>query len=391
MTDSKWPPSRRFPLMMAAIFFCYLAMVMPLSSLTLHVSQVFAMSNFAAGVIAGAAFVATIFLRKRGGDLADLLGGRRCFLRGCLWYSCGGLVCLAAAWCGASPEVSFFALACGRVVVGVGESLTNVGMAHWSVGVMGVARSGRVLATTGMAMYGAVVVGGPLGAFLYRRASLGGVMLACVASSLTAWAIAAALPVFLPHARAVAKPSLWQVLERIRRFGTPACFCAAGFAVLSAFIVKTYTEQGWPHASWGFTALGLGFVSMRLFIGHLPDRHGGLRVALGCAALELVGLIVLCGLWGMWSATLGCFLTGAGLSMLFPSLGLEIVRSAPPEMRGAAMSCYNIFIDFSYGLAGPFAGFLGDNLGARAPYVFTALSVTVGLAMLSAAVRRSAS
>lgn len=388
MTGPEPSQARRFPLMMVALFFCYLAMVMPLSSLTLHVSRVYAMSDFAAGVIAGAAFVATMFLRKRGGDLADVIGGRRCFLRGCLWYGCGGLICLVAAWSGLSTQTAFFALLYGRVVVGVGESLTNVGMAHWSVGVMGVARSGRALANNGMAMYSAVVVGGPLGAFLYRRASLGGVVLVCVASSLTAFAIASFLPAFLPQPSGKAKPSLWQVLDRIRAFGTPACFCATGFAVLSAFIVKTYAEQGWPHASWGFTALGLGFVSMRLLIGHLPDRFGGMRVALGCTVVEVIGLIILCGLWGMASATLGCFLTGAGLSMVLPSLNMEVVRNTPSEMRGAAMSCYTIFIDFSYGLAGPFAGFLGDHLGARAPYVFAAVTVAAGLAMLWAAVRR---
>ncbi|TCM07416.1 MFS transporter [Sphingomonas sp. PP-CC-3G-468] len=94
----------------------------------------------------------------------------------------------------------------------------------------------------------------------------------------------------------------------------------------------------------------------RLAAGHLPDRFGGARVALWCLGIQAIGLLVI-GLAGSGGfAMVGAAIAGAGFSLVFPSLGLEAVRRAPPERRGLAMGTYNAFLDLTLSLGSPVLG-----------------------------------
>jgi hypothetical protein len=64
---------------------------------------------------------------------------------------------------------------------GLGESVAMVGMIGWAIGLMGQARSGRVMSLVGIGMYGAFAAGGPLGLALLNRLGFAGLMVACTA------------------------------------------------------------------------------------------------------------------------------------------------------------------------------------------------------------------
>lgn len=379
----------RFGRLMVAVFLCYQAMVMPLPILSVMVARDWGMSNFLAGAAAGSAYFITLFCRKPAGDLADRQGGRKCYLQGCSLYILGGCVCLLAVVDMPVP-MRFAVLLIGRMVVGVGESIANIGIVCWSVGLMGDARAGRVMATIGMSMYAAVAFGGQVGFFLFERFGFVGVMLACIASPLIGLTILRSVPEGAPPTGGVtaAKPTFRYVMGKIWRLGLPSCFHAAGFAVLGAFLAKTFLEKGWPYAGLGLTCYGAGFVVMRLFIGHLPDRVGGLPVATGSGLVEIVGLFLLWLAPGPLTALTGSFLTGAGCSMIFPSIAREIMRVMPKSLRGAALSNYNIFQDISYGFAGPAAGLFTDYFGDSFAYLLAALAAVAGFGMLFTQMRQ---
>lgn len=376
--------------MMTATFLCYLVMVMPFSSLSIHVTGSWGYTNFLAGLVAGASFITTLFLRKRAGDLADRMGGRHCFIRGCLWYVASACLCLLAGVDCLPVPVRFALLLAGRALAGVGESLNNVGMAQWAIGMMGVERTGRILATYGMCNYGAVAVGGQFGFSLYRSLGLSGLFLVCALAASAAFVITRLLPgdghVFNPGQ--YVKASFPSVMARIWRLSLPASMHGIGFAVLAAFVSQSFMERGWPYAGSGLTFWGVGFVVMRLVIGHLPDKIGGLRVAFASGMLEAVGLLLLWLMAGPESAMLGCFLTGAGMSMIFPSLASVLAKANPPSLRGVVLSCNNIFIDISYGFAGPVAGLFTDYYGDRIAYLFALLASFAGVAMVGRRIRR---
>ncbi|MCC8191156.1 MAG: hypothetical protein LIP77_11075, partial [Planctomycetes bacterium] len=155
--------------MVLAAGLAYSALVMPMSSLSVYIGQEWGLSNFLAGLVGGAAFATTLLRRKPAGDVADRRGGRFCFLRGCGFHAVGGLSGRAAALAGPPVPVRFAVLLAGRLIIGLGESMANIGVTHWLVGYMGPTRTGRTLATLGMSIYGSVAIGGRLGFYLFEN------------------------------------------------------------------------------------------------------------------------------------------------------------------------------------------------------------------------------
>ncbi|MDR1535416.1 MAG: MFS transporter [Planctomycetota bacterium] len=387
MADSEFR-FRHFAFMMLAAFFCYLPMIMPLSSLSIYVTRDLGLSNFLAGVAAGAGFLTTFAFRRFAGGLADRFGGKRCFILGSLGYAAGGLVCLVSVL-GDLPRIGgFAALLSGRLILGFAESLANVGMGHWCIGRMGMARAGKVMASHGMCLYGTVAFGGWVGYTLYERFGFASVLAVCVLAPLLALAIALPSPESAPPVPAVSglpPPSLWNVVSRIWRLSLPCGLHAVGFAVLSAFLSKTFLERGWDYAGIAFTVTGVGFVGMRLVLGGLPDKWGGVAVARLSGLVEMLGGYLLWLAPGPLTGLAGALLVGAGCSMVFPSLTLEVVRLAPESIRGICMSVNSASIDAAYCFSGPIAGLAIDRLGGgddQAAYLMGALAVTLGQILL---------
>jgi MFS family permease len=116
-------------------------------------------------------------------------------------------------------------------------------------------------------------------------------------------------------------------------------------------------------------------MAARVFLGHLPDRFGGARVALVCVLVESLSLATIWIASSAYVAVFGAVVTGLGYSLVFPGLGIEAVRRAPPQSRGLAMGAYTAFLDLALGLAGPALGLVGNLAGLDA--VFWVSSITV--------------
>jgi MFS family permease len=115
----------------------------------------------------------------------------------------------------------------------------------------------------------------------------------------------------------------------------------------------------------------------RIVLGHLPDRLGGAKVALACMVVEAVGLTVIWQAHTVGMALAGVALSGLGYSLVYPGLGVEAVRSAPPQSRGTAMGTYTAFLDLSLGLASPALGYIADAISLGAVFLVSA-AIVVG-------------
>ena len=114
---------------------------------------------------------------------------------------------------------------------------------------------------------------------------------------------------------------------------------------------------------------------MRVTLGHLPDRIGGAKVALICMLIEAAGLAVIWRASDFSVALAGVTVSGLGYSLVYPGLGVEAVRSAPPQSRGVAMGTYTAFLDLALGLASPILGLTASAFGLTSVFLLSALLV----------------
>lgn len=377
----------RLLLLAAVLFISYLCVAIPLPIVPVYVTERLGLSNVWAGLGVGIAFFATVVTRGYAGSLSDRSGAKVSVMRGLAFYVAGALISLLAGLLSHAALAAFVVLLAGRLLLGLGESLVGVGLIAWGVGLVGPARSARVLALIGAAMYGALAVGGPIGLALFDRFGFAGAM--AISAALPGLGLLAIWPLAGVAAHPDAKrPSFWSVIRTIWWHGSIVGLQGIGFAAIGAFFVLYFLDRHWGNAGLGLTAFGVGFVLIRVLLGHLPDRIGGLPVAIGSLAVEAIGQILI------WSATdprvalVGAFLTGVGCSMVFPAMGREVVHRVEAHLRGTALGGFTAFQDIAYGLTGPVAGLLADRAGYSRVFLIGAAAAAVGLVIALALARR---
>ncbi|WP_044564852.1 MFS transporter [Azospirillum sp. B4] len=378
--SSRDPAQARLLLLTAVLFLSYLCVAIPLPAVPVYVSGRLGLDNVCAGLATGMTFLAAIFSRGHAGGFADRRGPKVAVARGLALYVAGGLVSLAAGLQQGMPMVAYPTLLAGRLLLGLGESFVGVGVVAWGVGIVGPQRTGRVLSLVGASIYGALAVGGPVGLVLLDRVGFAGAM--AVSTLLPCLGLLAMTPMagVAPHAQPE-RPSFLAIMGRIWGHGLIVCLQGIGFAAIGAFFALYFLDRIWDHAGLGLTAFGGGFVLVRVLFGHLPDRIGGLTVATLSLAVEAMGQVLVWGAHGPSLALAGAFMTGLGCSLIFPSMGREVVRLVPPHLRATALGGFTAFQDLAYGLTGPLAGLMADRVGYGSVFLVGAAAAAVGMAI----------
>jgi MFS family permease len=358
-----------------AVFVGFLTIGLPLPVLPLHLHYTLGLSPVVVGIVIGAQFAAALLSRAWAGSFADVSGSKRAMIIGLVISAISGLAYLASLAFMAMPAISLGVLLLGRVLLGCGESLIVTGALSWGISLVGPQNAGKAMAWIGIAMYAAYSTGAPLGTLIYGPYGFAGISVATSIIPLLALAVVA-------PARAVAVSSarrmpFYKVLGTVWVPGLGLLLCSVGLGVITTFVALLFAAKNWGSASLAFTAFGIAFIGARLMFAHLPDKIGGAKVALVCVLIEAAGQLLIWQADHVLLAYAGAALTGFGFSLAFPGFGVEAVRRAPPQSRGAAMGAFMAFLDISLGITGPAAGAIASAAGVSTVYLAGAGAVAL--------------
>jgi MFS family permease len=378
---------------MAVVFIAFLIIGMALPVLPLHVHQRLGLSTFVVGLVTGSQFVAALIARVWSGHYADSRGAKRAVVAGLLSAVAGGLVYLASLSFFGAPGMSAIILLLGRALLGAAESFIITGGVTWGLALAGPANAGKVIAWVGMAMFAALASGAPLGTTLYGFGGFGSIAIATALIPLATMLLVTPLAAIPP--RAGRRSRLLTVARAVWMPGFGSALSTVGFGAMIAFSSLLSAERSWNPVWLLFSAFAAALVVARLFFGHLPDRLGGTRVAVISAAVEAIGMTLIWSAPTRLSAVVGALLTGFGYALVYPGLGVEAVRRAPPESRGLAMGAYTAFLDVALGFGSPALGLvagwggLGSVFFTGALFAFGAAAIAVRLLYVRQHVHRA--
>ena len=81
--------------------------------------------------------------------------------------------------------------------------------------------------------------------------------------------------------------------------------------------------------------------------------------------------------------------TGCGFALVFPALGLEVVREVSGQERGAALGVYTAFLDLAMGVTGPLAGYVIMRFGYPAMFLAASSAAMCGCMILAVLLYRT--
>lgn len=367
-------------------FLCYLTIGIPLAVLPGYLHHDLGFSTVVAGSVMSVQYIATLASRAMTGRVADTLGPKKTVTLGLVGCGASGVLLLLATLSGHWPALSVTLLVLSRLALGGGESLCGTGAILWGIGRVGTANNARVISWNGIATYGALAVGAPLGVELARFCGIWILGAAVIALAALGYRLARPLAgVPIVHGE---RMSYRSVFVRVLPHGLGLALGTVGFGSIATFITLFYASRHWPNAALSLTVFGAMFIGSRLLFANSIGRFGGFRVGIASFSCECVGLALLWLAPVAQVALVGAALAGFGFALVFPALGVEAVGLVPPASRGAALSAYSVFLDLSLGVTGPLAGFIAHLFGYATVFLFAALAAAAAVAVTLSLYRR---
>src|SRR3954452_7473006 len=372
---------------MAVVLVGFLVIGLALPVLPLHVHQGLGLGTFVVGLVTGTQFAASLVSRVWSGHYADSRGAKRAVVAGLLAAAASGLLYLLSLAFLDTPLTSVTVLLLGRALLGAAESFIITGAVSWGLALVDPRDTGKVIAWVGTAMFAAMALGAPAGTALYARYGFAAIALATTLGPLATLLSVLPLSPVAPLHRG--RPALLRVLGTVWVPGLGAAFGSVGFGAIIAFGSLLFAERGWSPVWLAFSTFAAALIVARVLCGHLPDRLGGAKVALTCALVEAVGLALIGLAPGRVLAAVRAALNGFGSSLVYPGLGIEAVRRAPPETPGPAMGAFTACLDLARAVASPALGLVAGGAGLGAVFLAGAL-VVLGAAIVAARLLRGA-
>lgn len=337
--------------------------------------------SMAVGMVIGLQALATLLTRAYAGKITDMKGAKLSSRIGGGLVMLAGILYLTAPLFSPNVVVVLGIILISRIVHGVSESFVVTGALTWAIGLVGAEKSGRVMTWNGIAMYAGIAIGAPLGIWLSKSFGIEAAFGFIIILSIVSWLAPKKLPelnVETVHKRM----PFSKVVSKISGPGMVLGLSSIGFVCISSFVTLFFVQNHWGDASLAFMLFGGFYVLVRIFFSTFPDKYGAYKVAFVSLLIEVAGQLMLMVSTSKVMAMIGCSLTGAGFSLIFPSLGVLVVKKVTPQMRGTALGAYAAFFDLSLGMAAPIAGLLASWYNYESVYFFGGISCAIAIMVL---------
>jgi MFS family permease len=318
-------------------------------------------------------------LRPQVGGWTDRYGGRAVMLPGA-----GILIVTVLALNLAVTPLAFIGLMAG---LGVANALISTTGSIVVAGESPADRRGESLALYYVASSVGVALGPALG---FAVAEIGGIALnlavvtglAVVVAALVAWLRtepgdpAAPGGIGPPWSRPALPASIALIVITL------------GAATVYAFLPLHAAAGGLGRIAWFFPLMSGCTIVCRLLLRRASDRFGRIRVLVPALIVIAGGHVALALPPTVASLVLGAALLGSGNSMLYPTLVALIVDRTPVAERGRAIGTLSGAWDVGLAIGSPLIALLVQAHGFSAGFLASALSTTLGLALLLTLERR---
>jgi MFS family permease len=358
-------------------FIGYFTIGLSLAVLPIFIHQVLGYNTMIAGVVISIQYITTFLMRGYAGSIVDKRGPKPAVIIGMVGFAMSGILLFVAYLLRGAPTISLGVLVLTRLMTGFGEGLIGASPINWAIFAVGDEHTAKAISFNGIASYGALAAGAPLGVILNQTFGLGSLGILIIAIGLGGFFYAKNKRAIRGVIGAPRLPFL-KVLKTVSPFGLCLALAGIGFGTISTFITLYYDYLNWSGAVMCLSVFSFLFILGRVFFANSINAYGGLQTAILCLALESLGLFILWKAESPEVALIGAGFAGLGFSLIFPALGVEAVKLVPASNQGSALGGYGLFIDISLGVTGPLVGSVASNFGMRYIFPFSMGMVILG-------------
>lgn len=358
-------------------FIGYTIIGLPLAILPFFINKVLGYNTIIAGLVISLQYLTTFVMRGYSGNITDKQGPKPAVLISMVSFVLSGIFLFIAYEFKATPYISLSILIVTRLLTGCGEGMIGASPINWAMLDLGDQHTGTAISFNGIASYGGLAIGAPLGVYLEKYIGIEGVAGLIILIAAIGYVIAHRKKP-LKNEIIGARQSFMKVLKKVSPYGICLALGGLGFGTLSTFITLYYDYMHWTNGALCLTVFGATFIVTRMVFSNAIKKYGGFKVSIMSLAVETIGLGILAFAPTVWIALIGAGITGCGFALVFPALGVEAVNLVSASNKGSALAGYGLFIDISLGITGPLVGAVGDHWGMGKIFPFSMGVVFVG-------------
>jgi MFS family permease len=327
-----------------------------------------------AGLAVTIGSLATMISRPVSGRFADQSGGRRVAMTGAVLGLIGGI--------GHVVATNLPTLIIARLFLGAGEGALFTGSVGWILAHTEQSQRGKIAGHFGLSMWMGLASGPMLATALLAIGTYRNVWIAATIIPMLSWMLVAST-------RSESHVSSGGTKIRRALFpraawvpGASGVFASVGYGIVAAFLVPRFAALGFAGQNFALTVFGIAFMVTRFLGSGYADRFGGRHVLLSAFLIESAGLAGLFLTHVEWLAFASTALTGAGLSLLIPSVTSLVTEAADPRERTAALGAVTSAWDLGVAVGGP-AGGLVAGASDAGPFALGAVAALIAIAPLA--------